>query len=113
MSDFLLVIDDDPDIGTTLARWLEKGGYRALTATDGLAGLRLFHEHHPRLVILDVNMPTMDGWTVAARLREVSDVPVMMLTAKGEKEDRLRGFALGVDDYVTKPFIPEELVARV
>ena len=109
----LLIIDDDDDLRSIITRWLDKSGYDSLTAADGLQGLRLFHEQHPDLVVLDINMPGMDGWTVAERMREISEVPLIMLTARTDKEDRLRGFTLGVDDYVIKPFIPEELVARI
>lgn len=113
MSDLILVIDDDQTLLSLLAEHLGKAGYRAITATSGIAGLQAFYEHHPDLVILDVMMPKMDGWTVCERLREISDVPIVMLTAKGEERDRLRGFRLGVDDYAVKPFSFAELVARV
>lgn len=113
MSDLILVIDDDPTLLDLLAEHLGKAGYRAVTTASGLAGLQAFYEHHPDLVVLDVMMPKVDGWTVCERLREVSDVPILMLTAKGEERDRLRGFRLGVDDYVVKPFSFAELVARV
>lgn len=113
MSDLILVIDDDETLLSLLVEHLEKAGYRTVTASSGVAGLQAFYEHHPDLVILDVMMPKMDGWVVCDRLREVSDAPVIMLTAKGEERDRLRGFRLGVDDYVVKPFSFAELVARV
>ncbi len=113
MSDLILAIDDDETLLSLLAEHLGKAGYRAVTAASGVAGLQAFYEHHPDLVILDVMMPKMDGWVVCERLREVSDAPVIMLTAKGEERDRLRGFRLGVDDYVIKPFSFAELVARV
>lgn len=113
MSDLILVIDDDQTLLSLLAEHLGKAGYRALTAASGVAGLQAVYEHHPDLVILDVMMPKMDGWTVCERLREISDVPIIMLTAKGEERDRLRGFRLGVDDYAVKPFSFAELVARV
>ena len=87
--------------------------YHVITAVSGTTGLQTFYDHHPDLVILDVMMPKMDGWAVCERLRENSDVPIIMLTAKGEEQDRLRGFRLGVDDYVVKPFSFAELVARV
>src|SRR5512143_1114055 len=113
MSDLILVIDDDQTLLSILAEHLDKAGYRAVTAASGLTGLQAFYEHHPDLVILDVMMPRMDGWTVCERLREVSNVPIIMLTAKAEEFDRLRGFRLGVDDYVVKPFSFAELIARV
>jgi DNA-binding response OmpR family regulator len=113
MSDLILVIDDDQTLLSILAEHLANAGYRAVTVASGLPGLQAFYEHHPDLVVLDVMMPKMDGWTVCERLREVSNVPIIMLTAKGEERDRLRGFRLGVDDYVVKPFSFAELVARI
>ncbi len=113
MADLILVIDDDETLLALLAEHLEKAGYRAATAASGIAGLQILYEHHPALIVLDVMMPKMDGWIVCERIREVLDVPIIMLTAKGEERDRLRGFHLGVDDYVVKPFSFAELVARV
>ena len=113
MSDLVLVIDDDQTLLDLLAEHLSRAGYRTVTAASGLTGLQAFYEHHPDLIILDVMMPRMDGWTVCERLREVSDAPIIMLTAKAEEFDRLRGFRLGVDDYVVKPFSFAELIARV
>ncbi len=113
MSELVLAIDDDKVLLGLLAAHLGKGGYRVVTATSGVEGLQAFYAHHPDLLILDVMMPKMDGWTVCERVREFSDVPVIMLTAKGEERDRLRGFKLGVDDYVVKPFSFAEVVARV
>ena len=113
VSDLILAIDDDQILLNLLAEHLTKAGYRAATAASGLAGLHAYYEQHADLVILDVMMPKMDGWTVCERLREVSNAPILMLTAKGEERDRLRGFRLGVDDYVIKPFSFAELIARV
>jgi len=113
MSDLVLVIDDDATLLGLLAEHLSRAAYHVITAASGTAGLQTFYDHHPDLVILDVMMPGMDGWAVCERLRETSDVPIIMLTAKGEEQDRLRGFRLGVDDYAVKPFSFTELVARV
>lgn len=113
MPDHILIIDDDETLLSLLSAHLDRAGYQAFTATSGLAGLQAFYEQRASLVILDVMMPKMDGWTVCERLREISEVPILMLTAKGEERDRLRGFRLGVDDYVIKPFSFAELVARV
>ncbi|RPI87956.1 MAG: DNA-binding response regulator [Chloroflexi bacterium] len=113
MSDLILVIDDDPTLLGLLAEHLSRASYHVITASSGSTGLPTFYEHHPALVILDVMMPGMDGWEVCERLRETSDVPIILLTAKGEEQDRLRGFRLGVDDYVVKPFSFSELVARI
>jgi len=109
----ILIIDDDTTLLELLSGQLETAGYHPLVASDGLSGLRLAAEAQPDLVVLDVMMPDMDGWEVCQRLREQSSEPIIMLTAKGEEFDKLRGFRLGVDDYVTKPFSFAELTARV
>lgn len=109
----ILLIDDDPTLLELLSGHLQTAGYRALAAGDGPSGLRLAATAQPDLVVLDVMMPGMDGWEVCERLREMSHRPVIMLTAKAEELDKLRGFRLGVDDYVTKPFSFAEVVARV
>jgi DNA-binding response OmpR family regulator len=113
MSDLILVIDDDVTLLGLLAQHFSRDAYHVITAVSGTSGLQMFCDHHPDLVILDVMMPKMDGWTVCERIRDISDVPIIMLTAKGEEQDRLRGFRLGVDDYVVKPFSSPELIARV
>jgi two-component system KDP operon response regulator KdpE len=109
----ILMIDDDQTLLELLAGHLQTAGHRALTARNGPGGLRLAAESQPDLIVLDVMMPGMDGWEVCQRLREKSRVPIIMLTAKDEEIDKLRGFHLGVDDYVTKPFSFAELAARV
>ena len=113
MSDLVLVIDDDATLLGLLAQHLSRAGYHVITAVSGTTGLHMFYDHHPDLVIVDIMMPKMNGWEVCERMRETSDVPIIILTAKGEEQDRLRGFRLGVDDYVVKPFSSAELVARV
>ena len=113
MSDLVLVIDDDVTLLGLLTQHLSRAAYHVITAVSGTTGLQMFYEHHPDLVILDIMMPKMDGWAVCERVRETSDVPIIILTAKGEEQDRLRGFRLGVDDYAVKPFSSAELVARV
>jgi two-component system KDP operon response regulator KdpE len=113
MSDLVLIIDDDDTLLGLLAQHLSRAAYHVITAVSGISGLQMLYEHHPDLVILDIMMPKMDGWAVCERIRETSDVPIIMLTAKREEQDRLRGFRLGVDDYVVKPFSSAELVARV
>lgn len=112
-NDQILIIDDDQTLLTLLAEYLENAGYQTLTAPSGVAGLQAFDRHRPNLVILDVMMPGMDGWDVGERLRAKSFVPIILLTAKGEEIDKLRGFHMGVDDYVIKPFSFAELTARV
>jgi len=109
----VLVIDDDTTLLMLLRQSLEKAGYQVITATNGLAGLQQMYERRPDIVILDVMMPRMDGWETCSRIREVSQIPIIMLTAKDEEADKIRGFTYGVDDYVTKPFSFAELTARV
>lgn len=109
----ILLIDDDPTLLRFLREYMERQGHTVLAAERGQQGLRLFYDQHPDLVILDVMMPGMDGWEVCARIRELAETPVILLTAKTSESDKLRGFRLGVDDFVTKPFSLAELGARV
>lgn len=109
----VLVIEDDPNTANLVALYLEKDGFDPIQAHDGEAGLALAKRHSPILVILDLMLPKMDGWEVCRQLRQFSQVPVIMLTARGEEIDRVSGLTLGADDYVVKPFSPRELVARV
>jgi two-component system alkaline phosphatase synthesis response regulator PhoP len=113
MNETILLIEDEPKI-TKLARdYLEQGGYRVLSATDGTIGLAMARREHPDMIVLDLMLPGMDGLDVCRALRRESDVPIIMLTARVEEADRLIGLELGADDYITKPFSPRELVARV
>jgi two-component system KDP operon response regulator KdpE len=109
----ILLIDDDETLIDLVAEHFGAAGYQVITANRGSDGLRMVAEVKPDLVVLDVMMPGMDGWEVCRRMRQDSTVPIIMLTAKGEEYDKLRGFHLGVDDYITKPFSFAELVARV
>ncbi|MGE5257469.1 MAG: response regulator transcription factor [Hyphomicrobiales bacterium] len=109
----VLVIEDDRNTVNLIALYLKREGFRPLTAGDGEAGLALAGKQHPDLVILDLMLPKLDGWEVCRRLRRTSEVPVIMLTARGEEIDRVAGLTLGADDYMVKPFSPSELVARV
>ena len=109
----VLVVEDDPKTAALVALYLEREGFRPVLAGDGLAALELFKRQRPILVILDLMLPCMDGWEVGRRLRRMADVPLIMLTARGEEVDRVAGLTLGADDYVVKPFSPRELVARV
>ncbi|HJX38274.1 MAG TPA: response regulator transcription factor [Anaerolineae bacterium] len=113
MSDTVLIIDDDPTLVDLLSQSLCKAGYRVLGASNGIDGLQMLYKNSVDLVILDVMMPRMDGWETCTRIRDISDVPVIMLTAKDEEADALKGFQCGADDYVTKPFSFAELTARV
>jgi len=109
----VLLIDDDATLLEFIKEYLHTENLEVLTAPNGQEGLRLAYREHPNLVILDVMMPGMDGWEVTARLRELSDVPIILLTGKSSEADKLRGFGLGVDDYVVKPFSFAELFARI
>ncbi|MFN2115617.1 MAG: response regulator transcription factor [Anaerolineae bacterium] len=109
----ILVIDDDENLTRLLRESLEEAGYDVLSAGNGVDGMRELYAGRPDLVVLDVMMPRLDGWATLSRIREMSDVPVVMLSARDAESDRLRGFELGVDDYVTKPFSLRELNARI
>jgi DNA-binding response OmpR family regulator len=109
----ILLIDDDQTLVRLLSEFLENASFQVSGAHSGSAGLRLAYDQKPDLILLDVMLPEMDGWEVCARLREMSTVPIIMLTAKTTENDKLRGFRLGIDDYVTKPFSFAELVARI
>ncbi len=109
----LLLIDDDLALSELLSDYLRGVGHTVYHARDGEEGLRTFYTVHPELVILDVTMPRRDGWQTLERIRELATTPVIMLTARNEEANVLRGFALGADDYVTKPFSFAELAARV
>jgi DNA-binding response OmpR family regulator len=109
----ILVIDDDHSLLELLSNYLERQGYAVAVAATGQAGLAKLEADGADLVLLDVTMPGLDGWQVLARIREASDVPVIMLTARSEEPEVLRGFSGGVDDYVSKPFSFAQLVARI
>lgn len=110
----IVVVEDDPHIADLIDMYLRRDGHRVVQAADGEGALRAVERERPRMVILDVGLPgPMDGFEVCRRIRAGSGVPVMILTARGEEIDRVLGFELGADDYVTKPFSPRELAARV
>jgi DNA-binding response OmpR family regulator len=113
MTHKVLIVDDDATLIQFLSDYLFEEGFDVVSADRGQKALRLFYDERPDIVVLDVMMPGMDGWEVCARIRELSDTPVILLTAKTAEADKLRGFRLGVDDYVTKPFSMAELAARV
>lgn len=113
MSAKILVVDDDPTLVRFISEFLETESYQAIGATNGADALRIAYREHPDLVVLDVMMPGMDGWEVTARLRELTTIPIILLTAKSSEQDKLRGFRLGVDDYITKPFSFAEMSARI
>ncbi len=109
----ILVVDDEPSILNLVTAYLKPEGYEVYTAADGPSGLKAARSFKPDLIVLDVMLPGMDGVEVLARLRRESDVYVILLTAKTEETDRVVGLTIGADDYVTKPFSPRELVARI
>ncbi|HSX78796.1 MAG TPA: response regulator transcription factor [Candidatus Saccharimonadia bacterium] len=109
----ILLVDDEPAIVETVRAYLEAEGYAVQTASDGPRALTLAHNFHPNVIVLDLMLPGLDGLEVLRRLRQVSDVYVLLLTAKTHETDKVVGLTMGADDYVTKPFSPRELVARV
>lgn len=109
----ILIADDETGIREVIREYTGPEGYDIDEAADGLQALELFKQKEYHLVILDVMMPKLDGWTVCREIRKISQVPVIMLTARGEEYDKLFGFELGVDDYIVKPFSPKELLARM
>lgn len=109
----ILLIDDDVSLSELLAEYLGEQGFLIHTVSDGQKGLRTFFETKPDLVVLDVTMPNMDGWETLKRIREMSRTPVIMLTARSDESDILRGFSLGADDYISKPFSFAQLGARI
>ena len=109
----VLIVEDDRNIAELLQLYLEKEGYAVITAEDGGKGLEKFRAIKPDLVLLDVMMPVMDGWAVCKAIRSESQVPIIMLTAKGETDDKVAGLKQGADDYITKPFEMKEVLARI
>ena len=109
----VLVIEDDRNIAELLQMYLEKEGYKVTLAFDGGQGLSIFHSLQPDLVLLDVMMPVMDGWSVCRTIRAESNTPVIMLTAKSQTDDKVAGLKAGADDYITKPFEMKEVLARI
>src|SRR5712691_1071673 len=109
----VLVVDDDPIVCDVVVRYLERDGFRTLTAADGEAARAILERESPSLVVLDVMLPEIDGLSLCRWIRATSDLPVILLTARGEEADRIVGLELGADDYVTKPFSPRELATRV
>lgn len=113
MNERILVVDDEPKIIKLARDYLEKSGYDVLTSGDGREALAIFRQENPQMVVLDLNLPGMDGLDVCRMIRKESNVPIIMLTARAEETDQLIGLELGADDYITKPFSPRALVARI
>jgi DNA-binding response OmpR family regulator len=109
----ILIVEDDKKTASLVQLYLEREGFDTVLAYDGHEALELARRHRPIFIILDLMLPLVDGWEVCRELRKSSDVPILMLTARGEEVDRISGLTLGADDYVVKPFSPRELVARV
>ncbi len=109
----ILVVDDESDIRTLIKRYAERDGYEVTTAPDGLQAVQLCKQSDFDIIIMDIMMPEMDGFTACKEIKKNKDIPVLMLSARGEEYDKLFGFEVGVDDYVIKPFSPKELMARV
>ena len=109
----VLVVDDDPNIGQLIKLYLEKEGFEPQVVVRGDDALNAFRKNPPHIVLLDLMLPGMDGWQVCREIRKISSIPIIMLTAKDETFDKVLGLELGADDYVTKPFDPKELIARV
>ena len=113
MSQKILVVDDELEIVKVVRAYLEQSGFRVITASDGEQALAVFRHEQPDLIVLDLNLPKLDGIDVCRTIRHDSNVPLIMLTARVEETDRLIGLEIGADDYITKPFSPREVVARV
>ena len=113
MSEKILVVDDEQWVVNAVRQYLEQASFDVIVAYDGATALAQFDQHQPDLIVLDWMLPALDGLSVAARIRQTSNVPIIMLTARTDEEDRLDGFDVGVDDYVVKPFSARELEARV
>jgi DNA-binding response OmpR family regulator len=109
----LLVVEDDADIALALTLLLRRAGHDVEHVRDGREGLRAVHDIRPDLLLLDIGLPGLDGWQVLERVRDISDVPILMLTAHGQESDKVRGLRGGADDYLTKPFTNSELIARI
>ena len=109
----ILVVDDEPDICQLIRRYAEHDGYETVGVSDGTEAVEICRKEDFDIIIMDVMMPDMDGYAACRKIREMKDIPVLMLSARGEEYDKLFGFEVGVDDYVTKPFSPKELMARI
>ncbi|MCD7857534.1 MAG: response regulator transcription factor [Clostridiales bacterium] len=109
----VLIVEDESNIAELLQLYLEKEGFETSIAPDGSKAIELFHSFAPDLIMLDIMLPVMDGWAVCRKIRETSQVPIIMLTAKGETSDKVNGLENGADDYITKPFEMKEVLARI
>lgn len=113
MAETILIIEDDPLQAEVVQKLLEQDGFKALVAPDGPEGLRKMYDIQPDLIVVDLMLPYMDGWEVCRRIRELSTVPIVIMTSRTSDEEKIKGLRLGADDYITKPFNPQELAARI
>ena len=113
MSVKLLLVDDDPDLLYTLQKYLQQAGYSTVTANNGRSAIHMFENEKPEAALIDVMMPELDGFEVVKKIRSISAIPIILLTARSDETDKIVGLELGADDYVTKPFSPREVVARL
>lgn len=113
MSVKLLLVDDDPDLLYTLQKYLQQAGYSTVTANNGRSAIDMFETEKPEAALIDVMMPELDGFEVVKKIRSISAIPIILLTARSDETDKIVGLELGADDYVTKPFSPREVVARL
>jgi len=111
--DRILIIDDDNLMAQLVNLYLAKAGFEVFVAHSGREGLQEVDQHHPDLIVLDITMPEMDGWEVCSRIRQIDDIPIIMLTARGQESDKARGLKMGANDYMLKPFSLRELEARI
>lgn len=109
----ILIVDDDQNICELLRLYVEKEGFEAVVVNDGEAAVKAVNEYAPKLILLDIMLPKLDGWQVCREVRKSSDVPIIMITAKGETFDKILGLELGADDYIAKPFDAKEVIARI
>ena len=113
MSERILIVEDEPEFAALMELWMRRSGRETAVARSGAEAMRLLWELRPNLVTLDVGLPELDGWTVCERIREVSDIPILIVSARGAEADRVRGLQIGADDYIVKPFSFKELIARI
>lgn len=109
----ILIVDDEPGLSRAISLQLENNGFETLIAYDGLSGIQKIEDENPDLIVLDIMLPKMDGFTVCEKIREFSNIPIIMVTARATEEDIIKGFEVGADDYVTKPYRIKELIARI
>jgi DNA-binding response OmpR family regulator len=113
MTESVLIVEDEPEFASLMQLWIQRSGRQTWLAVSGPEAMRMLWEHRPDLVTLDMGLPDLDGWTVCERIRELSDVPIIIVSARGAESERIRGLEMGADDYIVKPFSFRELMARI